>query len=119
VVAVPYPCRGDSVVDVHETGRPVEFPPGLGAVRIKRGRIAFAAGPDFVRDLETADLLDAADDLANADGGAGAEVVVEKGARFVQFGKNGDVGTRKVIDVNIVAKAGPVGGIIIVPENSG
>src|SRR5204863_8288857 len=80
------------------------------------GWVAFAAGAFFHRDLFAGDFLDSPNDFAHGIALASSQVVMESRA-WLEFFQDEEMSVRQVIDMNIVANTGPVGGWIVGAEN--
>ena len=114
---MPFPCGGDDVFDIGVLNLPAEFLLRLGGVGVEGGWIASAALGFYYGNFQAGYLLNCGDDFADGVGGAGSEVVEIGRAGFVEFFKDRDVGARKIVDVDIVAEAGAVGGRVVGAED--
>ena len=114
---MPFPGGSDDVLDFSVLNVPTEFFLCLGGIGVKRGGVAGAAFGFHYGNFQAGDFFNRGDDFADRVGGAGAEVVEIGGAGFVEFFKDLNVGTGKVVHVNVVAQAGAIGGRIIRAED--
>ncbi len=115
--AVPVPGGFEDGFDGGVLDAPVEFGLGFAGVGVEGGRVAGAAGFFDGGDFLAGDFFGGVDDFADGGGGAGAEVVEEGLAGLFEFFEYGDVGAAEVVDVDVVAEAGAVGGRVIGAED--
>ncbi len=114
---VPRPCGFDDAAYCAVLRGPVQFRFCLGAVGVGGWDVAGPLGSEVVGDGASGDFFHGLDDLEYAGRGAGAEVVGEQLAVFLEEWEGCDVGTGQVVDVHVVAQAGAVGGGVVVSED--
>ncbi len=114
---MPFPGGGDNIFDFGVLNFPAEFLLCLGGIGVKRGGVAGAAFGFHYGNFQAGDCFDRRDNFADGVGGAGAEVVEIGGAGFVEFIKDRNVGTGKVVHMHVVTQAGAIGGRIIGAED--
>ncbi len=111
-----FPCGLDDASEVGVLGLPAQFGVGLGGVGGQHGRVAGAAG--LFGDLEVLarDLFDGVDDLAYGVAVAVAQVVDQFGF-LIEFAQGQQVSEAEVFDVDVIADAGAVGGVVVRAED--
>jgi len=110
-------CRQHDAVERIIPRRPAELTADLGGVGIQRGRIAFAARGDLMRDGTTEHAPDAGDDLPDGIRRARAEVIEQGLSRPFQLREHVEMGPGEVVDMDVIAQTGAVGRGIISPED--
>ena len=114
---MPFPSGSDDVLDFGVLNFPAQFLLCLGRIGVKRGGVAGAAFGFHDGYFQAGDCFNCSDDFADGVGGAGAEVVEIGGTGFLEFIKDRNVGTGKVVHVHVVAQAGAIGSRIIGAED--
>mmetsp|Transcript_7252 Transcript_7252/g.16918 ORF Transcript_7252/g.16918 Transcript_7252/m.16918 type:complete len:202 (-) Transcript_7252:613-1218(-) len=118
VLALPVPGVGDGGGHV-DLGHPIELLLGLLGLGIASGDVASAARGDLVLDGLAARLLHGGDDLQHRGPVASAQVVGDGALANALDGLvNGlDVATGEVDNVNVVAHACAIGGVVVAAED--
>ena len=111
VVLLPVPAVGTHLLDA-VLSHPAQLILGLGGVGVALGDVAGAARVDDVGDLLAAGLGEGVDDIQHAVALAGAQIADEQAAVRLQLLDGADMAAGQIDDVDVVAHAGAVGGIV-------
>ena len=117
VLLLPVPAVADHLFDA-VLGFPAQLAFGFGGVAVAGGDVAGTAGLDAVGHLDTVHLDEGVDHVEDAVAVACAEVVDVEAAAALDGLEGADVAAGEIDDVDIVAHAGAVGGVIIVAEDA-